>query len=257
MVAQSFSLLSKNKSLVLYPIVFDFVALLVGIAVAGFSGGSKITFKLTLNVGLPSISSVVDQTVMANGVNFSINNPSIPLVMILIFLVFLIIQSFLQAGYIGLLHEVVQEREVPFDCFLDYGKRFWLRFLGIQLIVTGIMFVAGMLLVFTLKIVGVILLMILFLVFRVLYIYWEFTVVVDDCTIGEAFTRSRDYFRNRVPETTNIILLIVVINALFAFLVNSLWNPVAFSLNIVAYGFVASGLQIVLMATLHKISRSK
>ncbi|MBO8171622.1 MAG: hypothetical protein H0Z33_07020 [Bacillaceae bacterium] len=253
MISEGFSKLRDHLSLVLYPILFDLLAFVVGIAVSGFPGQSKMTFKFSLNVGLPSISHVLDQNVMANGFSISTDGSAVPMLLILLFIIFFIIGAYLQAGFIGLLHEAAKGRETSLDRFMRYAGQYWLTYLGINIIIFLFMIVVGGLLILTLSIAGVMIFLILFLVLRILYIYWEFTVITDEVGLAEAFTRSRAYFRNRTPDTVTVIVAIIGINFLFGLVVNALWNPFVLFLAILGYGYIATGMQLSLMLTLHQI----
>jgi hypothetical protein len=257
MISQAFSILGRNKSLAMYPIILDLMSFLIGIAVIGFRGEPKLTLKLALDVGLPSISSVLDRNIMVNGVHFSMNGPSVPMILVVLFFVFLCIGAFLQGGFIGLLYEAGRGQRVSLNLFLEYAKKFWFRFLALELLVVIFSMVLGGLLILVLKILGAILFIILFLVLRVLYIYWEFTVVVEDCGIGEAFTRSREHFGNRVPETMSVIISMIGMNAAFALVIHALWNPLVFIVTLLVYGYVATGMQMALMLTLNEICRPR
>lgn len=253
MITEAYEKLSRVKGLAMYPIFFDLFAFLIGLAIVGFQGTSKFTLKFSVNPGLPSINNVVDQTIMANGLNFSTDGTSISLMMILAFVVFLVFGAFVQGGFIGLLHQVVFVGEsVSFQEFMNFGKKYWLRFLGLQVIVLVFLLLGGLFAIL-MGFFGVVLFLVVFLVLRILYIYWEFTVVAENCSVGEAFTKSREFFANRVSETSSVILSIFLLNLLFGILVNSMWNPIVFFIAILAYGYLASGLQMALMMTLRKI----
>lgn len=254
MITEAYEKLSRVKGLAMYPIFFDLTAFIIGLAIVGFHGTSKFTLKFSLNTGLPSISNVVDQSLMANGMIFSTNGAAIPAVMILAFIVFLPLGSFIQGGFIGLLYNLVFVSEtVSFREFMNYGKKYWLRFLILQLIIMAVL-ILGILLAIVLSIIGALLFLIGFFILRIHYIYWEFTIVVEDLSVREAFIKSREYFTNRVSDTVSIILSIIGLNLLFGILVNSMWNPVVFFISILAYGYLASGLQIALMMSLQQIS---
>ena len=55
----------------------------------------------------------------------------------------------------------------------------------------------GGLLALLLCIIGVIAFLVIFLIFRIKYIYWEFTMVSEDLGISEAFSLSRVHYANR------------------------------------------------------------
>ena len=101
-----------------------------------------------------------------------------------------------------------------------------------------------------LSIIGLIAFMVIFMVLRIAYIYWECTIVADDVGVIEAFSRSKSYFNNRSPELSSIILGILVFNFFFALVVNFLWHPLAVIVLIPIYCYVASGMQLALMMSL-------
>lgn len=252
MIGKAFDRLRRSTSLVAYPVVLDLLALMLGVAFGGFHGHSRFTLKFSLGVGLPSVSNLLDQNVMANGVNLSFGGAALPGAMVLLGLAFLLLTAYVQGGFIGLLHEAARDRPVSFGLFQEYAGALWLRFLGINLLVgLFVLAVGGISLV--LGPVGIVLFLILYLTLRVLYVYWEFTVVVERCGIGEAWGQARAFFRNRTADTATVILTILASNFAFALVLNGLWSPPVMVLGIIAYGYVATGLQLALMLTLHDI----
>ncbi len=252
MIGQAFDRLRRSASLVAYPVVLDLLALMLGLAFGGFHGQSRFTLKLSLGVGLPSVSGLLDQNVMANGVNISLGGPGVPGLLLLLTVAFLLLTAYVQGGFIGLLHQAAKDRPVSFGLFQQYAGAFWLRFLGILLLV-GLFTLAAGGLSLILGPAGILLFLMVYLTLRVLYVYWEFTVVVENCGIGEAWGRAREFFRNRTADTTAVILAILASNFAFALVLNGLWSPPVLVLGIFAYGYVATGLQLALMLTLHDI----
>jgi len=240
------SLLGRNVSLVLIPIVMDLTTFFLGLMTTGFWGESKLTFKLILNVGIPSIAQILEQNIMAGALNFNIGQFSSFGVAIILFLVFFIAGAFIEAGFIGLVFELAAKEQSPtLDLFMDYAQRFWVRMLGLRLIILVITLL-GMLLAIPFSILGALAFMI-FIVLRIRYIYWEFTIVSEDMTVAAAFQQSRRYYEHRTPELTNVIIAMVLINFLASLLVNLFWSPLIVFLGIFIYNYIATGLQLALM----------
>ncbi len=253
MIQQGFAKLSRNLLLVAIPLLFDLLSFFLGLFLHGFSGGSKMTLKVNLTVGLPSVSELLDRTLMANGVHIDLHGLSLTGLALLLPLLFLLFSAFLQGGFIGLLHDVAAGRRATLDRFFRHATHFFARFLVIQLVLIVGVLLAGTVLMLLLGLFGVLLFMISFLCMRILFVYFEFTVVADDISLGEALRRSREYFRNRIPETTTVIFANLLSSLLFALLINAIWTPPVFLLCMIAYDFIACGLQLALMLTLLKI----
>lgn len=256
MISKGFERLNQHLSLAAYAIVVDLIGFFITLGLIGFSGENKFTLKFAIETGLPSISSVIDQNYATGGINFQLignNAGEITSFVFLTFILFLIIGSWIQAGFIGLLHEVVRHNRGSFGLFMDYARRFFIRMLGLEILIILFMIVTTAILLVLLNIVGAILLIILFIVLRILLIYWEFTIVVEDLGVREAFSRCREHFRNREEHTMQVIIAILLTSMVFGLLVNGLWHPVVLFFAIFGYGYIATGLQVALMFTLHQI----
>ncbi len=256
MISKGFERLNQHLSLAAYSIVTDLIGFFFSLGLTGFPGESKFTLKFAIETGLPSIASVIDQKYATGGLNLQLigNDAGTTTSFIfLTFIFFLIVGSWIEAGFIGLLHEVVQNNRVSFHQFLEYGRRFFLRMLGLEIFIILFMIITTAILLLILNFVGAILMIVLFIILRILYIYWEFTVVVEDLGVWEAFTRCREHFRNREEHTVQVIIAILFTGMVFGLVVNGLWHPVVLFLAIFGYGYIATGLQVALMFTLHQI----
>lgn len=247
---RSFSLLRRNLGLILVPVIMDIIAFFTGLLAVGFFGEPSFQLKLFLTVGVPSIGDILENNFLAGGNINLTGTPEAAGIAVLLFLIFLVLSAFIEAGFIGLLYETARNEVSPsVSNFAGYAKRFGLRFLGLRLlifIVTLVGFVFGLLLFF----VGVIAFMIIFIILRIKYIYWEFTIVAEDLGILEAFQRSRELYDQRSPELANIIIKILAANFLFGLALNFLWMPIILFIGIFLYAYVATGLQLELMLSL-------
>ncbi|MDD2211353.1 MAG: hypothetical protein PHN71_08570 [Candidatus Cloacimonetes bacterium] len=246
MINRAFSALSRNFYLILIPILMDLTSFIFALVTTGFWGESKVSLKLALDVGLPSISSIFDQNVLVSGVNINQTGALPGGIALILVLLFVLLGAYLEAGFIGLLHEVAKDNVPSLDTFVSYAKRFWLRFLGLRLIIF-VFSLLGVFLAMLLSIIGVIAFLVIFLILRIKYIYWEFTMVSEDMGISEAFSRSRMHYENRNPELSSIIISILVANFIAALIVNLLWTPVVVFISIPIYCYVATALQLALM----------
>jgi hypothetical protein len=255
MLNRAFSTLNRNLGLILIPIFMDLASFLLGLMTIGFWGESKVHLKLALDVGLPSIATVLEQNVLASGFSFNFGDGVGAWgFAFLLFLLFFVLGAYCEAGFIGLLYQAVaKDAPSTLDTFLYYGNRFWLRFLGLNLLVFLVTIVGG-LMAMLLFVFGVIAFLVIFLILRIKYIYWEFTIVSEDMGVLEAFNRSKMHYNNRSPEMAIIIIKILVANFIAALIVNFLWSPVMIFIAIPIYSYVATGLQLALMCNKLELS---
>lgn len=253
MVAEAFGLLRRYRGLVLYPIVLDLVALFTRF-VTGQFGPTRVTLKFLLEPGLPSMLNLFDPASGGSGVlNFDgIDIGKAAPVLGLFVLVMFFVTAFVAAGFIGLLHEASSERPAGFDVFLAYGQRFWLRLLGMKLLTLLVSLAVGGVLLLLLRLPGLILGLALWAWLRITYIYWEFSVVVEDLPVIEAFQRAREHFEGRGPDTAEVIWAMVLANLGFGLLVNAVPAFVILALVAIAYGYFLTGLELALMGAFHR-----
>lgn len=256
MLSEAFGKLSKFPLLFIIPIVVDGLSVLLGTAMNGFHGSSHFTFKLALQMGLPSISAVTEQTFMPGAVQISGGFNATSMLGVLFFLLlFLVVQSFLQGGYVGLLYEAVTGGRLSLERFAAYGTRCFGRFFLLNILVLVFLFVLGGIVTFVFKMAGVVLFMVVFLLLRVLFLFLEYTIVVDDCSIPGAFSRSREAFRHRTSDTLPLVIIALVVNVVAGIVVNALWFSFFFLVLLVLYDLVGAGLQLAFMRDYLRIRR--
>lgn len=245
MVNRAFQALGKNPGLAIVPVAMDLLSFVLGFMFIGFIGEPRVSLKLTLDIGLPSVSTVLENTVMADVLHFDSGGAAL-----LLFIFFFVLGAFVEGGFFGLLIQLAKMDEAPtLQNFLDYAQRFWLRFLGLKLIVF-LVAMAGLFLASLLWIVGILAYVIGFIILRVLYIYWEVTLVSEDLGIGEAFNRSRQYLDKRSPELTQVVMAMLAVNLVAALFLNLLMFPVVIFVGIFIYNYVATGMLLALIFTM-------
>ncbi|MEC0227310.1 hypothetical protein [Paenibacillus alba] len=257
MLSATFGKLFKFPLLVLIPVIMDVLTMLVGAALYGFHGRPHLTFKFALQMGLPSINAVSEQgflpgSVQLVGSSFSASH----LINNLLFLIFfLIVQAFLQGGYVGLLHEAVNQRELSFEKLVMYGARFFIRFILLNLLIMISLFIIGGILTAVLQIAGAIFMILIYLLLRIRFLFLELSLVAEDCSIPQAFSRSRIAFENRTPNTLPLIGAAILFNLIAGLLVNALWLPLISLVLLILYDIVSAALQLAFMSDYQRIRR--
>lgn len=252
MISESLGRLPKYPLLFLIPIIVDGLSMLLGLSRHGLGGIPHTTFKLTLQMGLPSISAVTDQGSMPVSIPFSGFGGFAPVA--LVYLAFtLCLSAFLQGGYVGLLFESSKRNGLSMEKFIAYGSRFFSRFLLLQLLILALLFVLGSFLTAFMMSPGVLVFLILFILLRILFLYLEFTIVAEDCSLSQAFSRSREAFRYRTPATLPLVAVALVVNFVAALLINALWLPVFYLVFVIVYDFIGAGLQLAFMLDYRRI----
>lgn len=246
MIDRAFRFVNRNLSLVTIPVLLDLAALLLGLATTGFWGEAQLTFKFIVDVGVPSISNILQQNVLAGG-SVALGG-EIDGAAFFLLLAFFLVGAFVQGGFIGLLKEGAAAEPPTPGKFFGYGQKFWGRFLIMRLLVAGVLFL-GLMAAMLLSIVGLLAFTVAYIVLRIKFIYWEFTVVAEDLRVIEAFNRSKELFKQRPPELNGVLLAILGVNFLAGLLLNALWHPVMLFLGVFVYAYLGTILQLALMNT--------
>lgn len=244
-----YKLLRQYTLLYALPIVYDFFSFFLGTFLMGFWGASTLSIKLALQPGLPSVAPILEHNVLASGI--SLTHPQGGFVF-LTFLLLLLTGAFLQAGYIGWLLEVARGNELSRGTFLSAGRRCWLRMLIVSLFLLMLSFL-GLFAAGPLRGYGVTLVMVGMVIFRICFIFWEFTIVAENLSAGDGFFRCLQYFRRQTPATAKIIGYLLLLGLGFGLFVNFAWHPIAVFATILAYNFSAAALQLALMDSFVRI----
>lgn len=122
MISRAFNALNRSLGLVLIPIIMDIVSFGLGLMITGFWGGSKVTLKLVLDAGLPSISSVIERNVFpVLTFDFGGGDPGTGALAIGLLMFF--VGAFAEAGFIGLLYERARGNAVNLDTLVLCWQR--------------------------------------------------------------------------------------------------------------------------------------
>lgn len=254
---ETFKKFKENIIIVIYPIIFDLIALFVSLSVLGFYGESMLSSRLILEMGLPSVSQISNIPFFINNIDFFNVQVELPNHTILIVLAFLIVGAFIQGSYIGHLQAIATDQEYNFSKFKSIGRRNWIQFIILELMVFfGKVLVATIFISFYEAIGGFIALAIFF-VLRILFIYLEMTMVVDRLGVAQAFSKSRLYFKKSILTTIALIFTLYLVSSGASLVLHWFWSEATLIISIIIYALIMSFIQLTFMMTLCQTKEDK
>ncbi|UVI30191.1 hypothetical protein [Paenibacillus spongiae] len=247
----AFRTLNRHPGLAIYPIALDFFGFVLGVLLIGFGGDSGLSFQIVLGMGLPSVHHALDAPLFANGMNL-LGSTVKPAYALPIVAAMLLLSAFAQGGYIAALRQIAEGKRVAFTQYLRYGRDYWLRFALFNAIVYLGKMSCVMIGAILFANIGPAAAFILFVILRVLYAYAEFTLIVDNARLVEAFRNSFRYMKQCFVPTVLTMSVMFAAAGLIGMLVQWAWTPAVVALGIVVYGYVMSGIQLSLMLLLQQ-----
>ena len=242
----------RHYPLILYPIIFDFISLFIGWYLIGFHGTDKISIRLILEMGLPSLGHISNIPIFTNMTDFLNVDVTIPSYTWIVVVTMIIIGAFLQGGYISYLYAIVKGNDFHFSKFLKAGKRNWMQFIFLEIIIFLAKFGLTAFLTLFFGIVGVAASLGFLFAFRVIFVYLEFTIVIDRISVSTALKNSRIYFKKSLFMTLFLIIVMYIISATLSYFLHLLWSPLTIIAFIFIYAYIMSIIQILFMDTLYK-----
>lgn len=248
-MVEAFKKVHHHFTLILIPILFDLLSFVIGWGIVGMDGKGRASIRLILEMGLPSAGHVSNIPVFANNLEL-LNSPNLPSNTWLIVIMMMVIGAFLQGGYISCLYSIVNGKAYDFLQFLRDGKKNWMQFifLGIILLLGKVAVTSFLVLMF--NIIGVFAALVFFICLRILFIYLEFTMVVDRVSIAGALKISRGYLKNSLLLTFTFIFIMYATSSLISFLIHWFWGPLMMIGTVLVYGYVMSVIQTLFMTIL-------
>lgn len=254
MIQKGFETLQNNLKLSLYPILTDLLTLVSVLLAAGYQATSQFSVQLSLNPGLPSVFSILEDDNATLQLTFGAGSGAAatpPLLMLLSVLFSFLLFTFIEGGFISLLYRGIRDEETSFQTFLKFGRYYWTRFIGLLLFIM-ILSTAAVIPAFLMGGPGLILFGIGALIVRILFIYVEYTIVVDDVGVIDSLPKAYGYFKQDSQTTIQVLLPVLGINLLFGFLLNQFPYPVIIAAGMILYGFIMTGFMLSLMHTFNK-----
>ncbi|MEK3889998.1 hypothetical protein [Bacillus sp. FSL K6-3431] len=252
-LVKAFGNIHRHYTLLLYPILFDLLSLVIGCSIIGFYGKEIVSIRLILEMGLPSVSHLANIPLFANNLEFLNAAVDKPTYTWLVVVIMIIIGAFLQGGYISFLYAVVMNKSFRFSQFLNEGKKYWLQFIFLEVIVfLGKIGVTAFLVLFF-NIIGVFASLAFFMFLRIIFIYLEFSIVVDYVSIASAMKRSRSYLKQSLIVSLALIVVMYAVSSGISLLVHMFWSPYIIIGSILVYAYVMSVIQMALMSVICKV----
>lgn len=245
---KTFRLLVRNPLIIMYPIILDALSFIIGLMIVGFIGVPSLSIRLILEMGIPSVSYVSNIPQLINQMQFMGDTVSVRAWIPVIFM--LLLMAFAQGGYIASLRNVVEGRPISIGQFMKDGKKYAVRFIFLFMIITAAKTAITTLLAAFLGVIGLFLSLVIFVVLRIIFIYVEYCIVVDQLNVDAAFRQSRRYFQASSFNTSGIIIVMMISSGLISLLLHYLWSPAALIIAIPICAVVMGVIQIAFMQQL-------
>lgn len=134
--------------------------------------------------------------------------------------------------------------------FMKDGKKYAVRFIFLFMIITAAKTAITTLLAAFLGVIGLFLSLVIFVVLRVIFIYVEYCIVVNQLNVDAAFRQSRRYFQASSFNTSGIIIVMMISSGVISLLLHYLWSPAAVIIAIPICAVVMGVIQIAFMQQL-------
>lgn len=250
LLKEAFSELHRHLYILLIPIGLDLLSLWIGWQIAGFHGTSKWSVRVGLEMGLPSVSHLLNRPLAVNTMEF-LNAPEAQLGHIWIIVLFvLIITAFMQGAYIGSLFQMAKGKQLKLGTMMQQGREYLLRFVFLAAMFLLAKIVITSLSVMFFGVLGMFFSFAVFHLMRIVLIYWEFTMVVSNVNIDTAFRASFRWFASSIPQTCIVIITSYAVSGGMSGLIHWLWSPATLISAILIFSYIMSGFQYALMKLL-------
>jgi len=251
LLKHAFGQLNKNWIIILYPIVLDIIALSAGWGLGGFNGQPMWSMKWLLEMGIPSLSELSNLPLLANTMDYlKLFDQEGSIVAVVVILLLLLVLCFAQGGYISGLYAIASDQKLNFHQFLHNGKTFFSRFVLYNIMVYLLKIGVTLALAALLGSAGLFISLVVFIVLRIVFIYLEFTMVVDRLSWDQVLGHSRTYFKSSFSQTGTVILIMYVSSGLLSLLLHRLWSWEAVIVGVFVYAYVMTGIQLAFMIIL-------
>ena len=249
--------LHRNAIIFIYPIVYDLLALSLGLYLMGFNGQTMFSSKLILEMGFPSVSHISNIPLLANQVYFFNGPVDITVFTGIVVVSLIVIGAFLQGGYIHSLYAIGKNGKYSSVEFVKYGKKNWLQFILLGVIMYFLKISLTAFLVIFFSTIGGFVALIALLVLRIVFIYLEFTIVLDKLPIPEALKKSRHYFAKSFLPTSITVVIMYIISLSLSIILHKIWSPIFVIAMILFYAYIMTLIQMVFMTILSRARKEK
>lgn len=244
--------LHRQLWVVFIPVILDIISLGAGWLFIGFPGESRLSSRIILEMGMPSLSHLLNTPLLANQLGF-MNQPGTPTYAWIAVVPIMLASTFAQGGFISVLKGIAEGGEVTFARFIRDGRSNWIRFIWFYVMVMLAKIAVTALLVLLFGVAGALASLLLFIVFRIMYTYLEFTIVADAMSIDQTLRMSREYLKDSLAKTIPAVIVMFLFSSAVSVLIHWIWLPVAFIAGIFVYAYLMTVIQLILMAIMCEI----
>ena len=250
--------LNKGFSLTQKFLPLVFIAVLLDLLQLGdiMRRVQDFSIRFTVPTAIPSLTQILSEPQQAAG-GFNINIPFGYLggAAIFMFIIFLLLSSFLKGGFLGSVLSGLNGESFNMDTFIRYGKDFFGRFLLQFLIIFLAMFV----LIPFAFILGplALLFLLVFLVLFFMLLFWDYVIVVENTDVIQGAKKSWNLVSNNIGTVFGFILPVVVVAAIFSILANFMVGAAPILAVMASIGYVYFGTVVIfaMMSFYHEISK--
>lgn len=247
--------INKNIILLIPPILFDFFSLAIGLWMIGFNGAKTVSIRMILEVGMPSASHLSNTPLFTNTMEFLNYKGSLIATAPIVVILLVIVGAFLQGGYLGHVSAIVNDQKYTLVQYVKSASRNWLQFILLEIIVFLIKIAMTAFLAIFFGIVGVFASLVFMIVLRMIFVYLEFSIVVDKTGILPAMKKSRQYLVGTMFSSLGLILMMYALSSGLSFLLHYYWSKALIVVMIFVYAYAMSIIQIALMSNVYKAKR--
>ncbi|MCJ7840797.1 hypothetical protein MUB24_07730 [Lederbergia sp. NSJ-179] len=238
----------RHWTIFIYPILFDLIGLALGLYFIGFYGKAITSVKLVLEMGLPSISHISNIPLFVNNFFFLTNPAEKTAFLAITLVIMLLVGAFLQGGYIRFLYMIVKKEEYSFFQFIKDGKKYWLQFILLEVIVQLLRIGLTAFLIIFFPYIGSFISLMTFIILRILFIYLEFTIVIDHVSIPDALKLSRRYLRKSFLPSLTVVMIMYLVTSSLSLVLHVRWTFSMVICVLLLYAYLMTLIQSVLMS---------
>lgn len=245
---------NHQLKIILYPIIFDVIALMIGIYLVGFHGEPFFSINLILEMGIPTVSDISSISIFANQMTILNELESVHVLAVAIVISLILIRAFLQGGYIHFLASIIKDDNFYFKKFIYFGKKYWLQFTILEFMVYLLKISLAAFFIIFFPNIGSITALFSMVVLRTIFIYLEFTIVEDRVNIPTALKLSRRYFFQSFFPTTTLVIIMYILSATLSYLLHQHWSFILIICMIVIYSYLMTLIQALFMSVFKKLT---
>ncbi|WP_339320947.1 hypothetical protein [Paenibacillus sp. FSL W8-0194] len=227
----------RHPYIVLQPFLIDAILLVVLYGSQASQIQSQWSSRVMLGMGIPSVFQLF----------------SLPFTWFM--LVAALLWSFAQGGYIRTLDAACRGSELPVSQMMRANLRYGLPFLLLQAAIMLAASAASTLLIVMFGAIGSGAALLFLIVFRILFVYLEFTIVTDRVPFDAAFRRAFQTLKQHGPASVGMGVAILAVSGLASLAANLFTKPIPLMLILIVYDAVMTVLLLALMLTYREARR--